>query len=118
MSKREIQLLLEDMLEAAQKILSYTKGMSFNDFINDDKTIDATVRNFEIIGEAANRVPDGFKLDHPEIEWRRMTSLRNRIIHEYFGVDYATVWKIKEENVPELTDYIQQALDDLSRQSD
>ena len=118
MSKREIQLLLEDMLEAAQKILSYTKGMSFNDFINDDKTIDAAVRNFEIIGEAANRVPDDFKLDHPEIEWRRMTSLRNRIIHEYFGVDYATVWKIKEENVPELTDYIQQALDDLSRQSD
>ena len=115
MSKREIQLLLEDILEASQKILFYTSGMSFNDFISDDKTVDAVVRNFEIIGEAANRVSEDFKSDHPEIEWRRMTGLRNRIIHEYFGVDYATLWKIKEENVPELADFIQQALDELTQ---
>ena len=69
MSKREIQLLLEDILESSEKILFYTKGMSFNDFISDDKTIDAVIRNFEIIGEAANRVPEDFKSDHPEIEW-------------------------------------------------
>ena len=87
-------------------------------FIADDKTVDAVVRNFEIIGEAANRVPDDFKLNHPEIEWRRMTGLRTRIIHEYFGVDYTTVWKIKDENVPELADFIQQALDKLNNQSD
>ena len=88
--------------------------MSFDDFISDDKTIDAVVRNFEIIGEAANRVPDNFKSDHPEIEWRRMTGLRNRIIHEYFGINYVTVWKIKEENIPELADFIQQAIDNLA----
>ena len=92
--------------------------MSFNDFIADDKTIDAVVRNFEIIGEAANRVPDNFKTDHPEIEWRRMTGLRNRIIHEYFGVDYTTVWKIKEENVVALIDFIQQCIDELNNQPD
>ena len=118
MSKREIQLLLEDILEAAKKILSYTEGMSFDDFTNDNKTIDAVVRNFEIIGEAANRVPQDFKSDHPEIEWRRMTGLRNRIIHEYFGINYATVWKIKEENIPELADFIQQAIDGLNKQSE
>ena len=88
--------------------------MSFDNFTNDNKTIDAVVRNFEIIGEAANRVPDNFKSDHPEIEWRRMTGLRNRIIHEYFGINYATVWKIKEENIPDLADFIQQVLDSLS----
>lgn len=87
-------------------------------FTKDDKTIDAVVRNFEIIGEAANRVPDNFKSDHPEIEWRRMTGLRNRIIHEYFGVDYATVWKIKEENIQELVDFIQQAINELTKQSE
>jgi uncharacterized protein with HEPN domain len=114
MSDREILLLLEDMRDAAQKILSYTSGMTFDDFTNDDKTIDAVVRNFEIIGEAANRVPDNFKSGHPEIEWRRMTGLRNRIIHEYFGINYATVWKIKEENIPELADFIQQAIDNLA----
>ena len=113
MSNREIQLLLEDILEASKKILSYTNGMSFDDFISDDKTIDEVVRNFEIIGEAANRVPEDFKSDHPEIEWHRMTGLRNRIIHEYFGVNYATVWKVKEENIPELADFIQQAIADL-----
>ncbi len=118
MSNREIQLLLEDILESSKKILFYTSEMSFNDFTSDDKTIDAVIRNFEIIGEASNRVPDDFKSKHPEIEWRRMTGLRNRIIHEYFGVDYATVWKIKEENVSELADFIQQAIDSLNRQSE
>lgn len=114
MSDREILLLLEDMMDAAQKILSYTSGMNFDDFTNDDKTIDAVVRNFEIIGEASNRVPDNFKSDHPEIEWRRMTGLRNRIIHEYFGINYEMVWKIKEENIPELVELIQQAIDNLA----
>lgn len=87
--------------------------MSFENFIADDKTIDAVVRNFEIIGEAANRVSEDFRATHPEIEWRRMIGLRNRVIHEYFGIDYETVWKIRNENIPELLDYIKQATEDL-----
>ncbi len=114
MSKRETLLLLEDIQEAAQKIISYTSGMSFDNFIKDDKTIDAVVRNFEIIGEAANRVPEEFKLNHPEIEWRRIIAFRNRIVHEYFGIDYEKVWKIKEENIPLLYGFIHQALENLS----
>ncbi len=114
MSKRETTLLLEDILEAGNKILSFTIDMNFDDFIADDKTIDAVVRNFEVIGEAANRVPDEFKAAHPEIEWRRIVGLRNRIIHEYFGIDYETVWKIKNENIPELLDYILQAIDGVN----
>lgn len=113
MSKRETTLLLEDIQEAGNKILSFTEGMDFDAFISDDKTVDAVVRNFEIIGEAANRVPEEFKIAHPEIEWRRMVGLRNRIIHEYFGIDYEAVWKIRNQNIPELLDYIQQAIDDL-----
>lgn len=115
MSKRETALLLEDILEAGNKILFYTDAMSFDGFIEDDKTIDAVVRNFEIIGEAANRVPEDFKTSHPEIEWRRIIGFRNRIIHEYFGIDYETVWKIRNENIPELIDYTRQALDELRR---
>lgn len=115
MSRREIQLLLEDILEAAQKILSYTSGMSFDEFINDNKTVDAVVRNFEIIGEAANRIPEDFKSDHPEIEWRRIVGFRNRIIHEYFGIDYKMVWKIKEEDVSNLADFVRQTIIDLNR---
>ena len=118
MSKRETQLLLEDIQEAGNKVLSFTAGMNFDNFIADDKTIDAVVRNLEIIGEASNRIPEDFKLDHPEIEWRRMVGLRNRIIHEYFGIDYETVWKIRNENIPILVDYIDQALKNLNRQPD
>lgn len=118
MYKREIQFLLEDILEAGNKILSFTAAMRFDDFIADDKTIDAVVRNFEIIGEASNRIPDDFKTVHPEIEWRRMIGLRNRIIHEYFGIDYETVWKIRNENIPVLLDFIKQAINDLSGQTE
>ena len=115
MSNRETQLLLEDILEACQKILSYTGGMDFDDFVSDDKTIDAVVRNFEIIGEAANRVPEDFKSDHPEIEWRRIIGFRNRVIHEYFGINYEMVLNINEENVQELADLVQQAMDDFNK---
>ena len=118
MSEREIILLLEDILNASEKIISYTSEMSFNDFINDDKTIDAVVRNFEIIGEAANRVSEDFKSSHPEIEWRRMIGFRNRIIHEYFGIDYEMVWKIKENNLAELNDFIEQIINSLPDQPD
>ena len=114
MSEREVALLLEDILEASQKILSYTSGMTFDDFRKDDKTIDAVVRNFEIVGEAANRIPEKVKTDYKNIEWRRLIGFRNRIIHEYFGIDYAMVWKIKEENIPELIVFIKKLINDYS----
>lgn len=102
MSKRETQLLLEYILDAAKKIISYSAGLTFEKFMDDEKTVDAVVRNFEIIGEAANRVPEEFKSSHPGINWRRIIGFRNRIIHEYFGIDYEILWKIKQENIPEL----------------
>jgi len=114
MSKREILLLLEDIHDACGKILTYTTGRSYDDFTSDDKTIDAVVRNFEIIGEAANRIPEDFKSDHPEIEWRKIIAFRHRIIHEYFGINYEIVWKIKEENVPELKNFMKRIIDNLN----
>jgi uncharacterized protein with HEPN domain len=74
------------------------------------------MRNFEIIGEAASKIPADFKSDHTGIEWRRMIGFRNRIIHEYFGIDNRMVWKIKEEDVSDLAGFVQQAIDDLGRQ--
>lgn len=110
MSERDVQLLLGDILDAANKISSYTTGMNYDGFITDDKTIDAVVRNFEIIGEAAKRIPDDYKLQHPEIEWRRIVGFRNRIVHEYFGIDYEILWQIKEENIPELAERVDMLL--------
>ncbi|MEP4092677.1 DUF86 domain-containing protein [Reichenbachiella sp.] len=94
MSKRDNTLLLLDMKESSEKILKYTSGLNYDSFISDDKTIDAVVRNFEIIGEAANRIAEDFKAKNPQIEWRKLRGFRNRIVHEYFGIDYEIVWSI------------------------
>jgi len=101
MSKRNPLLLISDMIESGQKILEYTAGLTFEQFVSDSKTVDAVIRNFEIIGEAANRLPEEFKDNHPDIEWHRIRGFRNRIVHDYSGIDYHIVWQIKEKFLPE-----------------
>ena len=108
MSKRDPKLLTGDMIESAEKFMQYTSGMKYEDFINDSKTIDAVIRNFEIIGESANRLPTEFKLINPSIDWNRIRGFRNRIIHDYFGIDYSIVWLIKENFLPDFIEQIKQ----------
>lgn len=110
MSKRSSNVLLLDMKEAAEKILKYTKGLSFEDFLTDDKTIDAVVRNFEIIGEASLRIDEDFRLENPQIEWKKLRGFRNRIVHDYFGIDYEIVWSILSEDLEELIFQLEQLL--------
>ena len=111
MSKRDTILLLDDMLQSALKIKKYTKNLNFEKFLSDDKTIDAVVRNFEIIGEAANRISSDFREHHPEIEWKRIRGFRNRIVHDYFGIDYEIVWSIVESYIDELIDWLDTIID-------
>jgi uncharacterized protein with HEPN domain len=110
MSKKDRNILLNDVLESIQKIKKYTKGMNFQQFLQDDKTIDACVRNFEIIGEVSSKIDEDFKLNHSEIEWNRMKGLRNRMIHDYSGVDYQVVWDIISEYLDELEYQVQKLL--------
>lgn len=102
MSKRTPRLLLEDIQESAEKILEYTRDLSFEDFSKDNRTIDAVIRNFEIIGEASNLLPDEIKDQYPEIDWHRIRGFRNRVVHNYFGVDLQIVWKIIFDQIPGL----------------
>lgn len=102
MSKRSTRLLIEDIKTAILKIKKYTQDFDFEEFVHDDKTIDAVIRNFEIIGEAANRIPEDFKKEHPDIDWFRIRGFRNRIVHDYFGVDLEVVWTIIEEYLDDL----------------
>ncbi|MBI3137832.1 MAG: DUF86 domain-containing protein [Sphingobacteriales bacterium] len=104
MSKRDPRLLVNDMLDSCHKILQYTLAMTFEEFLKDSKTIDAVIRNFEIIGEAANRLPEAFKDQHPFIDWHRIRGFRNRIVHDYMGIDYRIVWEIRDNYLPSLTD--------------
>ena len=113
MSKRTPRLLLEDILESADKILTYTAGFSFEQFLGDGKTIDAVIRNFEIIGEAANRLPEEIKDEYLQIDWHRIRGFRNRIIHDYMGIDHKIVWLIKETFLPILIADIRSILEKL-----
>ncbi|HNS18476.1 MAG TPA: DUF86 domain-containing protein [Bacteroidales bacterium] len=81
-------------------MLEYTEGITFEEFERDNKTVDAVIRNFEIIGEATNLLPDHIKEKYTEVEWHRIRGFRNRIIHDYFGVDLHIIWKITHEQIP------------------
>ena len=102
MSKRNPALLINDILDSCNKILQYTSSMSFEEFSKDSKTIDAVIRNFEIIGEAANRLPDEFKEEYPSIDWHKFRGFRNRIVHDYMGIDFGIVWDIRNGYLPSL----------------
>jgi uncharacterized protein with HEPN domain len=110
MSNRQPKLLLEDILESAEKIIDYTRTLTYDDFIADNKTIDAVVRNFEIIGEAASRLPAEFREEHAGVDWHKIRGLRNRIVHDYFGIDYSIIWSIKEDFLPNLITQVEQIL--------
>jgi uncharacterized protein with HEPN domain len=100
MSKRSLKLLIDDIWESIEKVERYTEGMSRGSFQSDEKTSDAVVRNLEIIGEAAGRLPEDFTNQHSEIEWYKIVGLRNRIVHEYFGVDLEIIWQILIKDLP------------------
>ena len=106
MSKRDPRLLLVDIIESANKIDRYRTGLSKSDFLVDGKTSDAVIRNLEIIGEAVRQLPSEFKDNHTGIPWSQIAGLRNRIVHDYAGVDLELVWEIVENSLPDLTDRI------------
>jgi uncharacterized protein with HEPN domain len=106
MPKRDWRLYFEDIFECINKIGIYTAGMAYNEFVKDDKTIDAVVRNLEVIGEAARQVPDSIKQKYSDIPWKEIIGLRNRVIHEYFGVDFEIVWEIITHDLPKLKEKI------------
>ena len=99
---REWRFYLDDMLEFAEKVLAYTDGMEQEEFVENNLTYDASLRNLELIGEAATHVPDEIRTEHPEIPWRMIIATRNKLIHAYLGIDDDTLWSIIHEDVPEL----------------
>ncbi|MCS7164082.1 MAG: DUF86 domain-containing protein [Thermodesulfovibrio sp.] len=107
MSKRNWKLFINDIFESIQKIEKYTDNLSYDEFIIDEKTKDAVVRNLEIIGEAARQIPDNIKTAISEIEWSKIIGLRNRIIHGYFAIEYEIIWQIVKKELPLLKAEIQ-----------
>ena len=102
MSRRDWALFVADIQQACDKISGYVSGMSFEDFCADTRTVDAVVRNLEIIGEASRGIPYDKKLLKPEIDWAAIRGLRNRIVHEYFGLSLSVIWTIVQTDLPVL----------------
>jgi uncharacterized protein with HEPN domain len=96
---KDYRVYLDDIVQAIEKIRDYTNSLSLEDFENDSKTIDAVNRNFGIIGEAANRIPQEIKTKHANIEWHRIIALRNILIHDYSNVDLEIIWDIIENKL-------------------
>ncbi len=102
MPKRDPDLLVRDMLEAIRKIELYIAGLDRSSFLGDEKTTDAVVRNLEVLGEAARQLPGDFTSRHSYIPWNEIAGLRNRIVHDYFGLDLEIIWQVIDNDLPSL----------------
>jgi len=104
---RDYRLFLEDMVDCCNKILRFTKDLSFETFIADERTYDAVIRNLEVIGEAITHIPSEVQSGRPDIQWRKIKSLRDILIHEYFGIDQDIVWDVVTNKVAVLIKELQ-----------
>ena len=100
--RREWRFYLDDMIDFSGKVLAYTNRLDQASFVANELTYDATLRNLELIGEAATHIPDLVRSAHPEIPWRMIIATRNRLIHSYLGIDDDTLWSIICDDIPEL----------------
>jgi len=107
MSKRSDENLIQDIKECISRIISYTEDMEFSDFVNDFKTQDAVIRNIEIIGEAVKFLSGILKNNYSDIPWSDIAGTRDKLIHDYFGVNIDIVWSIAKEEIPKLKEQIE-----------
>ncbi len=114
MSKRGDREFLIDMLIACEKIMRYTKDLSYEDFRKNDIIIDAVIRNIEILGEASKNISKELRGKYPEVGWREISRTRDKIIHFYFGVDLSIVWDIVTVDIPVLQEKLKKIVEEES----
>jgi uncharacterized protein with HEPN domain len=107
---RDFQIYVEDIIYAIDSIEEYTKELTYERFVKDKKTVDAVVRNLEIIGEAAKHIPERVRKKYHSVPWRDMAGMRDRLIHGYFGVNLDVVWKTVKERLPIVKPLVEEAL--------
>jgi uncharacterized protein with HEPN domain len=109
---RDYRAYLEDILEAASAAREFVAGMTKEGLAEDRRTRDAVIRNLEIVGEAAKKLPAQMKRSHPEVEWKKIAGLRDILIHDYFGIDMDIVWDVVQNKLPPLADQVRRILEE------
>lgn len=105
---REIADYLDDIRTAIAEVEEFTRGMTFEAFAADKKTVNAVIRSLEVLGEATKGIPAAFRSKYPDIPWSKMVGMRDVLIHDYMGVDLKTVWKVAKERLPELKVFLEE----------
>ena len=114
--KRDCRIYLKDILDAFRNAQQFVKGLSYQQFSTNRKTISAVVRELEIVGEATKQLPASITKKYPQIPWSDMAGMRDKLIHFYFGVDMEIVWETVKVRIPQLEPLIQEVLNALEEQ--
>ena len=113
---RDVITFLEDILTAIDDLTAFTAALDFEDFKQDRKTIYAVTRALEIMGEATKNIPDNVRHAYPQIPWKQIAGMRDKLIHSYFSVNVVTLWKAVQQDAPQLRTLIAKIKDDLERE--
>ena len=114
---RNITLYVKDILQNMLEAEEFIEGMSYEQFISDKRTLNAVLRSLEVIGEAAKNIPDEIRVKYPDIPWKEMAGMRDKVIHLYFGVDKEVIWFVVKDRVPAIRPLIERTLKEIEHQT-
>jgi len=115
---RNITLYVKDILQNMLEAEEFLEGMSYEQFISDKRTLNAVLRSIEVIGEAAKNIPDEIRVKYPDIPWKEMAGMRDKVIHFYFGVDKEVIWFVVKDRVPTIRPLIERTLREIQDQAE